>query len=62
MREAMSGKVLFFILMLAFGSLLVIQPAQAVWHVLLNERFSDEAPDWPWGDWTILPEKEWGGG
>ncbi len=39
-----------------------LNPVQAVWHVLINEHFNDEASEWPWGNWTLYPDLTWSGG
>ncbi len=63
MRKRKYSQLLMFALALLFFSWVVLpQPALAVWHVLLNERFDDEPPDWPWGNWELYPDLQWSGG
>ncbi len=49
----------FLILIISMG--IITQPAKAVWHVLLNERFHQEPITWPWAPWTINPNLPWSG-
>ncbi|MFH1734060.1 MAG: T9SS type A sorting domain-containing protein, partial [bacterium] len=29
------------------------------WHILTNEPFQGDAPTWPWGNWTIYPNRNY---
>jgi len=33
--------------------------AGAIWHIILNEHFSSSPPTWPWGFWTISPNRNY---
>jgi hypothetical protein len=47
--------------LMAVITLLVSAPpkADAVWHILFNEHFSGDPPDWPWGNWQLNPDRTW---
>ncbi|MCX6640394.1 MAG: hypothetical protein NTW14_07940 [bacterium] len=49
--------LLALVLLGALGIFMVPQPVDAVWHIVLSERFAGSSLTWPWGNWTINPNR-----
>lgn len=59
MRRTVCFLNLLTLIAVLFSLVMMPPPAKAIWHILVNEHFMDDPPDWPWGNWSLNPDRNW---